>query len=149
MARTALELIGQSGLGYSFDPLTEDGVPHPYCGAAKLLVYVYYFPEITAVIHFLADNSYKRPNLSKLTFSRTYFLAISLKIGTPKFRRFIMDILPWKNLHGVRDSVDVLNNTAVEIFEGKKKALEEGDEAVARQIGQGNDIMSILSAYIA
>lgn len=24
MGRTALELIGQGGLGYSFDPLTED-----------------------------------------------------------------------------------------------------------------------------
>jgi len=40
MGRTALELIGQSGLGYSFDPLTEDGVPHPYSIAAKRLVYV-------------------------------------------------------------------------------------------------------------
>ena len=58
-----------------------------------------------------------------------------------------MDILPWKNLHAVRDIVDVLHNTSVEIYEGKKKALEEGDEAVTQQIGQGNDIISILSAY--
>ena len=47
MARTALELIGQSRLGYSFDPLTENGVPHPFSDAAKLLTYVY-FPGITA-----------------------------------------------------------------------------------------------------
>jgi hypothetical protein len=58
-----------------------------------------------------------------------------------------MNILPWSNLHRMRDIVDVLNTTAVGIFEEKKKALEEGDEAVARQIGEGNDIMSILSAY--
>ena len=58
-----------------------------------------------------------------------------------------MDILPWKNLHAVRDIVDVLHNTSVEIYEGKKKALEEGDEGVTQQIGQGNDIISILSAY--
>ena len=67
-----------------------------------------------------------------------------LKIGTPKFRRFIIDILPWKNLHDVRDIVDLLHNTSVEIFEARKKALEEGDET---QIGQGKDIMSTLSAY--
>ena len=67
-----------------------------------------------------------------------------LKIGTPKFRRFIIDILPWKNLHNVRDIVDVLHNTSVEIFETRKKALEEGDET---QIGQGKDIMSTLSTY--
>ena len=42
--------------------------------------------------------------------------------------------------------MDVLNNTAIEIFEKKKKALEEGDESVTQQIGKGKDIMSILSA---
>ncbi|KAF8807052.1 cytochrome P450 [Phlegmacium glaucopus] len=122
MTRTALELIGQSGLGYSFDPLAEDSVPHPYSTAA---------------------NSFT-PTLFKTMFARTYFLSTSLKIGTPAFRRFIMDILPWKSLHELRDIVDVLHNTSVEIFEAKKKALEEGDEAVARQIGYGKDIMSIL-----
>ena len=58
-----------------------------------------------------------------------------------------MNIVPWKNLHTMRDILNVLNNTAVEIFEEKKKALEEGDEAVTQQISKGNDIMSILSAY--
>ena len=48
LSRAALELIGRGGLGYSFDPLTEDGAPHPYSIATKLLPYVY-FPEITAV----------------------------------------------------------------------------------------------------
>ena len=45
MTRSALELIGQSGLGYSFDSLTEDGVPHPSSVAAKSLGYVY-FPNL-------------------------------------------------------------------------------------------------------
>ena len=58
-----------------------------------------------------------------------------------------MNLLPWKNLHELRDVVDVLNNTAIEIFEEKKKALEEGDESVTLQISKGKDIMSILSAY--
>jgi hypothetical protein len=38
MARTALEIIGQSGLGYSFDPLTENAPEHPYVTAAKSYV---------------------------------------------------------------------------------------------------------------
>jgi hypothetical protein len=70
-----------------------------------------------------------------------------LKIGTPKFRRFILNLLPWKNLHEMRDIIDVLSDTAIEIFEEKKKALEQGDEVVTEQIDQGNDIMGILSAY--
>lgn len=40
MTRTALELIGQSGLGYSFDPLTETGEQHPYSISVKLLMSV-------------------------------------------------------------------------------------------------------------
>ncbi|KAF8962738.1 cytochrome P450 [Flammula alnicola] len=122
MTRTALELIGQSGLGYSFDPLTDDSVPHPYSVSAKLLV----------------------PVSFRMLFPRTYLLSTLVKIGTPKFRRFLVNVVPWKSLHELRDIVDVLHATSVEIYESKKKALREGDEAVARQIGQGKDILSIL-----
>ncbi|KAF8968283.1 cytochrome P450 [Flammula alnicola] len=122
MTRTALELIGQSGLGYSFDPLTEDAVPHPFSEAAKNLV----------------------PTASKMRIASALLLVPLSRIGPPKFRRFVVDILPWKDLHAVRNIVDVLYNTSVEIFESKKKALSEGDEALANQIGQGKDIMSIL-----
>jgi len=67
------------------------------------------------------------------------------RLGTPKFRRFIIDLIPWKTLHQLRDISDVIHKTAVEIINSKKRALDEGDEAVARQIGQGKDILSILS----
>ncbi|KDR76351.1 hypothetical protein GALMADRAFT_67729, partial [Galerina marginata CBS 339.88] len=122
MTRTALELIGQSGLGYSFDPLTEDGVPHPYSTSVKQLV----------------------PAAFKLIFFRTYFLAPIVKLGAPKFMRFMVNIIPSKPMHQLRDIIDVIYNTLVEILESKKKALAEGDEAVTRQIGQGKDIISIL-----
>ena len=39
--RLALELIGQSGLGYSFDDLEEDTVLHPYVLAVKQLTFVH------------------------------------------------------------------------------------------------------------
>jgi hypothetical protein len=37
---------------------------------------------------------------------------------------------------------------AEKIYENKKKALAEGDEAVKNQIGRGKDIVSILSALL-
>lgn len=40
MSRTALELIGQSGLGYSFDSLTEGAPIHPYTKSVKEFMYV-------------------------------------------------------------------------------------------------------------
>jgi hypothetical protein len=38
--RTALELIGQAGLGFSFDSLTNDDEGSDYANAVKLLLYV-------------------------------------------------------------------------------------------------------------
>ena len=43
--------------------------------------------------------------------------------------------------------VDVMHKTAVEVYETRKRALEEGDEMVEKQLGRGKDIMSTLSAY--
>jgi hypothetical protein len=43
--------------------------------------------------------------------------------------------------------IDIMHDTSVEIFEAKKKALQEGDEAVLKQAGGGKDIMSILSKW--
>ncbi len=40
MGRTALELIGQAGLGYSFDPLKDDETPDVYAEAIKQYVSV-------------------------------------------------------------------------------------------------------------
>jgi hypothetical protein len=68
-----------------------------------------------------------------------------MKLGSPKFRRFIVDHLPFKNATRLRDIVDIMHETSIEILEVKERALKEGDEAVVQQIGRGQDIMSILS----
>ncbi|KAK7466276.1 hypothetical protein VKT23_005004 [Stygiomarasmius scandens] len=124
MARTALELIGQSGLGYSFDPMTEDAIPHPYTKAIKELL----------------------PLLAKLFLPATYILPWAVRIGPPQFRRFVVNVLClfWKNAREMRDRCDFMWKVSEEIFEKKKKALAEGDEAVSMQIGEGKDILSIL-----
>ncbi|KAF5326984.1 hypothetical protein D9619_004812 [Psilocybe cf. subviscida] len=122
MSRAALELIGQSGLGHSFDSLEQDIPTDPYGASIKALV----------------------PANFKIIFPRSYLLSVVDKIGTPKFRRFVMNLLPWKTLHDIRDIADLLHHTSVKILESKRKALEEGDEAVTAQIGAGKDIMSIL-----
>jgi len=57
------------------------------------------------------------------------YLTPLVRLGTPKFRRFIFDLLPWKTLHQLQDISDVIHNTAIEIINSKKRALEDGDEA--------------------
>ncbi|KAG6887811.1 hypothetical protein C0995_012548 [Termitomyces sp. Mi166 len=122
MSRAALEMIGQSGLGYSFDSLEEGTMPHPFTQAAKAFA----------------------PAMMKMVIEREYLLPTLVKIGSPRFRRWVVDHFPYRNLHEIRDIVDTWDRTTIKIFEGKKQALEEGDEVLAKQIGQAKDLLSIL-----
>lgn len=89
-----------------------------------------------------------RPLAFRFLFLRTYFISTIVKIGSPKFRRTVLDLIPWKDAHHLRDAIDVLHETSIEILEKKKKALTKGDEAISKQIGEGKDILSILCASI-
>ncbi|PPQ98755.1 phosphatase sit4 [Panaeolus cyanescens] len=124
MTRVALELIAQSGLGYSFDTLEDDSIPHPYSRASKDLV----------------------PLSSGSMLLRNIIMPPLVKIGYKwkRFSRFFLEVFPWRTLSKIKGLVDVLHSTSVEIFQAKKKALEAGDEAMLEQLGQGKDIISIL-----
>ncbi|KAH6912733.1 cytochrome P450 [Coprinopsis sp. MPI-PUGE-AT-0042] len=125
LTRTALELIGQSGLGYSFDTLTDDSVLHPFALAAENFI----------------------PVFAKLQFIRHFIYPLVYWIGSPRFQRFVIDAIPWKTVHDARDIVDVLHQTSVGIFSSKKKAMVEGNfEALAKEAGSGKDIISVLMA---
>ncbi|KAK7452176.1 hypothetical protein VKT23_012279 [Stygiomarasmius scandens] len=119
MSRTALELVGQAGLGYSFDTLEDDAAAHPYTGVLKQLF----------------------TTLGEMWTARNYLIPWAAKVGSPKFRRWMLNSAPWKNGHRVRDMSDYLWEVSKEIYAGKQKALAEGDEAVARQVGRGKDII--------
>ena len=89
-----------------------------------------------------------RPLSVKVLFSRSamFLVFINLKIGTPRFRRAIVDLIPSKTVMRLRDILDIFHETSVEILEPKKEALRKGDQALAAQIGHGKDIISILCA---
>lgn len=78
-------------------------------------------------------------------FVRDWVMPRLTRIGTPAFRKFLVDLMPFEAIAGMKEIVNVLHDTSVLIFETKKKALAAGDEAVENQIGKGKDIISILS----
>lgn len=53
--------------------------------------------------------------------------------------------LPWPDLNRIVYLADVMDETSRMIFYSKKAALEKGDDAVVHQVGEGRDIMSVLS----
>jgi len=106
--------------GYSFDNL-DDGPANEYSIAVKSLV----------------------PTIFQLSALRR-LMPIFVKLGPPRFRRFLMGLVPHKAIRRTQEIVDIMDRTSVEIFERKRSALQQGDEAVLQQIGHGKDIMSIL-----
>ncbi|KLO16320.1 cytochrome P450 [Schizopora paradoxa] len=120
MSRAALEYIGQGGFGYTFDALNENSRSE-YSEAVKMLV-----------------------PLGSTMFAVRNFLPLAKLIGTPKIWRKIVEWTPVQRVQQARSIIDLMHETSLEIYSMKLKALEQGDEAVVEQIGNGNDIMSIL-----
>ncbi|KAL1947168.1 hypothetical protein VTO73DRAFT_14129 [Trametes versicolor] len=122
MGRTALELIGQGGLGHSFDPLTED-VADEFADSVKA-----YFPVQTQL------NMVLRQTMPYL-----------VRIGPAALRRKIVEMAPkgGPSHHMMRIS-DALSERSHRIVNEKKRALQQGDEALKQQVGEGKDIMSVL-----
>ncbi|KAJ7162851.1 cytochrome P450 [Mycena filopes] len=103
LTRTATELIGQGGLGYSFDALTdnpEDPV-HPYSEALRGM----------------------QPLLIRLSLGFKFILPFVYNIGTPWLQRAAVGLVPWKAVHDFRDVVDVMHRTTREIYEEKRGNL--------------------------
>ena len=66
------------------------------------------------------------------------------KLGPPRFRRWLLEMVPMQQVQRVKEIVDILDQNTREIFFGKRAALEAGDAAVKERVANGNDIMSIL-----
>lgn len=65
-------------------------------------------------------------------------------IGTPAFRAWVVDLLPLKSIRMMKYIADAIHSQATIVFEDKKAALNAGDEALTKRIGEGKDLMSIL-----
>ena len=88
----------------------------------------------------------RRPAVMEIALIRR-LLPYVAEFGSPAFRRWILDMFPHKGAQKVKSIVDVMHQRSVEIYQSKKEALEQGDEAVTQQIGEGRDLMSILCEF--
>ncbi|GJE84919.1 cytochrome P450 [Phanerochaete sordida] len=120
MGRLALELIGQGGLGYSFDPLVSSA-RNSYGDAIK-------------------DYA---PLLISMQLWRTFYPYVYDYVPL-SVRRFFAPLVPARNYQRIREIINTMDYHSRRIFREKKAALEKGDEAVLMQVGAGKDIMSIL-----
>ncbi|KAI0718740.1 cytochrome P450 [Cerioporus squamosus] len=120
MNRTALELIGQAGLGHSFDQLVEESTD-TFGSAVKSFI----------------------PALFSLS-SYLHFYNYIEGMVPASLRTLAAEWLPHRKFQTLRTIVDTMHEHSVRIYKAKRAALEQGDEALKRQLGEGKDLMSIL-----
>lgn len=120
LSLAALEYIGQGGLGYTFEALDETKT-NEYNEAIRLISLTNFNLMLYRQFIHWVDN-----------------------IGTASFRRKVVELLPEPMIRTLVRIVDVINRNSRDIYQKKKDALLQGDEAVNNQVGRGKDIMSIL-----
>lgn len=75
------------------------------------------------------------------------FLTSAAKFGPSRFRLLLLKLLPSKRVQKLRKMVAVMDRTTIKIFQEKRLALQQGEEAVLRQVGRGKDILNVLCVY--
>ncbi|RDX47337.1 cytochrome P450 [Lentinus brumalis] len=121
MGRTMLEMLGQAGLGYSFENFVGDS-SDAFGEAMKM-----FFPLLTSRLPLLG-----------------FIIAIASNYLSEPTMRFILRRYPSADLQRILDISELMARRSQEIIDEKKKALAQGDEDVLQRVGEGKDIMSVL-----
>ena len=136
----ALEYVGQGGLGYSFDAL--DSRRNEYSEALKSFKYGPILPSMNYAAYHLNIS----PLMDKLAFFRQ-FLPQIVKVGTPAFRRRVLEMIPSETVRDLLSVTDAMQKHTKRILRDKKEAIGKGDGATGKQAGGGKDILSVLSKF--
>ncbi|KAL5524290.1 hypothetical protein ACEPAF_9430 [Sanghuangporus sanghuang] len=119
MSRAALEYVGQGGLGYTFNAFDET-IGNQYSDAMKLL----------------------GPINARL-FLHRQLLPYAVKVGTPVFRRKLLEMSPFEIVKTAMRVSDIVTKCASDILQEKIQGMDEED-LIHKPVGHGNDIMSVL-----
>ncbi|KAJ7288851.1 cytochrome P450 [Mycena rebaudengoi] len=119
LSRTSLEIVGRSGIGYSFDPMDAgEDCENKYAEALKDII----------------------PTLFKLALLFP-IVSWALPIFSPSFRGAIIGIIPSKTLGRAQDLIRTMHETASNLVHEKKAAIRQGSMDVNNE---SKDIMSHL-----
>ncbi|EIW57372.1 cytochrome P450 [Trametes versicolor FP-101664 SS1] len=121
MGRTALEFVGQAGLGYSFDPLVNDKADE-------------FASSLKSFSGALAKAAIPRRILPYLPRIQGPFAGLG---------RWLMSKVPHDGVQTLVALADKLWGRSTDIYSNKKVALERG-ESLGERVGDGKDIMSTL-----
>ncbi|CAE6507036.1 unnamed protein product [Rhizoctonia solani] len=114
----ALDLIGEAGLGYSFNSFA--GERNEYSAAIK---------QVTQSLIKIGPLIQLIPYIHR--------------IGTPAFRKWVLDLIPFKAVQKLRRAIKLQNEQAEEIIRSRQTLLSSGGD-LSSETGRGKDIISLL-----
>ncbi|CAE6506376.1 unnamed protein product [Rhizoctonia solani] len=114
----ALDLVGEAGLGYAFNSFS--GERNEYSTAVKGVTQS--FGKIGPFVQLL-------PYVHRL--------------GTPAFRRWVMNLIPSSTLQHLRRVVQLQSGQAEEVLRSREASLSAGND-LSSEAGRGRDIMTLL-----
>ncbi|PCH33099.1 hypothetical protein WOLCODRAFT_147203 [Wolfiporia cocos MD-104 SS10] len=119
LSRATLEIIGQAGLGHSFDSLI--GEERDDFGKV-----------VNTIFPIMGELSIFRP-----------FLPAMFSFGTPTWRRCLVDIIPFGPIKRLRQLADAMNAMSTKIYRMKQYELRTNPKLL-QQIKESKDIISSL-----
>ncbi|KAI0684489.1 cytochrome P450 [Cytidiella melzeri] len=134
LSRSALESIGQGGLGYSFDPLTEKK-PNKYADALKELG--------------CGQKTKSPPKKSRPAFTNLAVFAPIVqhlgKLGSAEFRSRVVDNVPFRDVKMLKYVVDIMRNQSTQIYDEKKAGVTMKDgHSDDQEVDAGEAILAAL-----
>ncbi|KAJ3565769.1 hypothetical protein NP233_g7435 [Leucocoprinus birnbaumii] len=124
MRDMTLELIGQSGMGYSFDTLMDDDDNHPYSRSVKRFILL-----VGGPVGFFANQ---------------FLFPFANKFGFPSIKRFLVKQIRWKRVQDIVEITDIMHQTSLKIIKAKQEAMSSAHSDVAAEMANKKDIISIL-----
>lgn len=110
--KAALEIIGQAGLGYSFDAYSfKRGEDHPYSQAIHNLV-----PEIFSL------------------FTIRQALTIFIDYIPSSVSSFVLKYTPWPKVQRIRRLVEIMDTATWEVYSARLKDITEGGDKESKDL---------------
>ena len=80
-------------------------------------------------------------------FANQFAFRLAARFNFPRLKRMIINLIPSKRVQDLKEVVDIMSQTSIEIIKSKKEAMRSTDPRIAAEIQNKKDIISILSAY--
>lgn len=74
-----------------------------------------------------------------------FVFPLAAKLHLPRVKRFIIERIPWTRVREIKEVIDVMHNTSLDIIQMKKEALNNTSPDAAKELLERKDIISILS----